>query len=101
VPPLVCVIMLLSTRLYFWSVINNLILLFNKCKLCYRFRISLSPMFCNVCKTGETFLERKGKIPNLSSSSGAPIGLSKVRWTRTTVCGPNYLGGSVTAGIGA
>jgi hypothetical protein len=27
VPPLVCVIILLSTRLYFWSVINNLILL--------------------------------------------------------------------------
>jgi hypothetical protein len=33
-------------------------LTFNKCKLCNRFRISLSPMFCNVCKTGETFLER-------------------------------------------
>jgi hypothetical protein len=27
--------------------------------------------------------------------------LSEVRWTRTTVGGPNYLGGSVTAGIGA
>ena len=40
-------------------------------------------------------------IPNLSSSSGAPTGLSEVRWTRTTVGGPNYLGGSVTAGIGA
>jgi hypothetical protein len=26
------VIILLGTRLYFWSVINNLILLFNKCK---------------------------------------------------------------------
>jgi hypothetical protein len=33
----------------------------------------------------------------LSSSSGAPTGLSEVRWTRTTVGGPNYLGGSVTA----
>jgi hypothetical protein len=32
----------------------------------------------------------------LSSSSGAPTGLSDVRWTRTTVGGPNYLGGSVT-----
>jgi hypothetical protein len=32
----------------------------------------------------------------LSSSSGAPTGLSEVRWTRTTVGGPNYLGGSVT-----
>jgi chromosome segregation ATPase len=32
----------------------------------------------------------------LSSGSGAPTGLSKVRWTRTTVGGPNYLGGSVT-----
>jgi hypothetical protein len=29
------------------------------------------------------------------------IGLSKVRWARTTVGGPNNLGGSVTAGIGA
>jgi hypothetical protein len=37
----------------------------------------------------------------LSSSSGAPTGLSEVHWTRTTVGGPNYLGGSVTAGIGA
>jgi hypothetical protein len=34
----------------------------------------------------------------LSSSSGAPTGLSDVRWTRTTVGGPNYLGGSVTGG---
>jgi hypothetical protein len=33
----------------------------------------------------------------LSSSSGAPTGLSEVRWTRTTVGGPNYLGGSITA----
>jgi hypothetical protein len=32
----------------------------------------------------------------LSSSSGAPTGLSEVRWTRTTVGGPNYFGGSVT-----
>jgi hypothetical protein len=37
----------------------------------------------------------------LSSDSGAPIGLSEVRWTRTTVGGPNDLGGFVTAGIGA
>jgi hypothetical protein len=34
----------------------------------------------------------------LSSSLGAPTGLSDVRWTRTTVGGPNYLGGSVTGG---
>jgi hypothetical protein len=33
----------------------------------------------------------------LSSSSGAPTGLSDVCETRTTVGGPNYLGGSVTA----
>jgi hypothetical protein len=38
----------------------------------------------------------KNKIPNLSSDSGAPTGLSEVRWTRTTVGGPNDLGGSVT-----
>jgi hypothetical protein len=31
----------------------------------------------------------------------APTGLSEVRWARTTVGGPNYLGGSVTASIGA
>jgi hypothetical protein len=37
----------------------------------------------------------------LSSDLGAPTGLSEVRWTRTTVGGPNYLGGSVTTGIGA
>jgi hypothetical protein len=33
----------------------------------------------------------------MSSSLGAPTGLSEVRWTRTTIGGPNYLGGSVTA----
>jgi hypothetical protein len=43
-------------------------------------------MFCNVCKT---------------SDSGTSTGLSDVCWTRTTVGGPNDLGGSVTAGIGA
>jgi hypothetical protein len=37
----------------------------------------------------------------LSSDSGAPTGLSEARWTRTTVGGPNDLGGSITAGIGA
>jgi hypothetical protein len=36
----------------------------------------------------------------LSSSSGSHTGLSEVRWTRTTVGGPNYLGGSVTRTIG-
>jgi hypothetical protein len=38
----------------------------------------------------------KSKIPNLSSDSGTSTGLSDVCWTRTTVGGPNYLGGSVT-----
>jgi hypothetical protein len=52
-------------------------------------------MFCNVCKTGETFLERQEKIPNLSSDSGTSTGLSDVCGTRTTVGGPNDLGGSV------
>jgi hypothetical protein len=40
-------------------------------------------------------------IPNLSSDSETSTGLSDVCWTRTTVGGPNDLGGSVTAGIGA
>jgi hypothetical protein len=35
----------------------------------------------------------------LSSNSGTSTGLSEVRWTRTTVGGPNYLGGSVTAAV--
>jgi hypothetical protein len=56
---------------------------------------------CNVCVTGETILGKEKQIPNLSSDSGAPAGLCEVRWTRTTVGGPNDLGGSVTAGIGA
>jgi hypothetical protein len=34
----------------------------------------------------------------LSSDSGTPTGLSKVRWTRTTVGGPNDLGSSITIG---
>jgi hypothetical protein len=36
------------------------------------------------------------QIPNLSSDYGASTGLSKVRCTRTTVGGPNDLGGPVT-----
>jgi hypothetical protein len=45
---------------------------------------------------GETLLEKvRKKIPNLSSDSGTSTGLSDVCWTRTTVGGPNYLGGSV------
>jgi hypothetical protein len=52
--------------------------------------------------TGETLL---GKVRNSDNElvkwSGAPVGLSEVRWTRTTVGGLNDLGGSVTAGIGA
>jgi hypothetical protein len=59
-------------------------------------------MNCNVCVTGETLLGKVKKFDTeLVKWSGAPAGLSEVRWTRTTVGGPNYLGGSVTAGIGA
>jgi hypothetical protein len=59
-------------------------------------------MCCNICVTGETLL---GNVKNTDTElvkwSGAPAGLSEVRWTRTTVGGPNDLGGFVTAGIGA
>ena len=59
-------------------------------------------MYCNVCVTGETLL---GKVRNsdteLVKRSSAPAGLSEVRWTRTTVGGPNDLGGSVKVGVGA
>jgi hypothetical protein len=54
-------------------------------------------MICNVCVTGKTLLGKVKQIPNLSSDSGTPAGLSEVRWTKTTVGGPNDLGGSVTA----
>jgi hypothetical protein len=54
-------------------------------------------MCCNICVTGETLL---GNVKNTDTElvkwSGAPAGLSEVRWTRTTVGGPNDLGGSVT-----
>jgi hypothetical protein len=54
-------------------------------------------MYCNVCVMGETLL---GKVRNSDTElvkwSGAPAGLSEVRGTRTTVGGPNDLGGSVT-----
>jgi hypothetical protein len=54
-------------------------------------------MCCNVYVMAETIL---GKVKNtdtkLVKRSGAPAGLSEVRWTRTTVGGPNDLGGSVT-----
>jgi hypothetical protein len=48
--------------------------------------------------TGETLL---GKVKDIDTElvkwSGASTGLSEVRWTRTTVGGPNDLGGSVIA----
>jgi hypothetical protein len=59
-------------------------------------------MCCNIYETGETLL---GNVRNTDTElikwSGASTGLSKVCWTRTTVGGPNDLGGSITAGIGA
>jgi hypothetical protein len=39
------------------------------------------------------------EVLDLSSDSGALAGLSKVRWTRTTVGGPNDFRGSVTNGM--
>jgi hypothetical protein len=51
---------------------------------------------------GETLLGNvKDTDTELVESLCASTGLSKVRWTRTTVGGPNDLEGSVTAGIGA
>jgi hypothetical protein len=54
-------------------------------------------MCCNIYVTGEKLL---GKVKNTDTElvkwSGAPAGLSEVRWTRTTVGGPNDLVGSVT-----
>jgi hypothetical protein len=50
---------------------------------------------------GETLLgEEKDTDIELVEWLCASIGLSKVRWTMTTVGGPNDLGGSVIAGIG-
>jgi hypothetical protein len=41
--------------------------------------------------------ERKRNLDTeLIKWSGAPAGLFEVRWTRATIDGPNYLGGSVT-----
>jgi hypothetical protein len=54
-------------------------------------------MCCNICVTSEMLL---GKVKNTNTElvkcSGAPAGLFEVRWTRTTIGGPNDLGGSVT-----
>jgi hypothetical protein len=59
-------------------------------------------MCCNISETGETLL---GKVRNTDTElvkwSGASTGLSEVCWTRTTVGGPNDLGGSIIASIGA
>jgi hypothetical protein len=57
-------------------------------------------MCCNICVTGETLLGNlKNTDTELVKCSGAPAGLSEVRWTRTIVGGPNNLGGSVTCFI--
>jgi hypothetical protein len=59
-------------------------------------------MCCNISVTGETLLgKEKDTDTKLVEWLCASTGLSKVRWTRTTVGGPNDLGGFVTAGIGA
>jgi hypothetical protein len=53
-------------------------------------------MYCNVCATGKTLLSKvKDTDTELVKWSGAPAGLSEVRWTRTTIGGPSDLGGSV------
>jgi hypothetical protein len=52
--------------------------------------------------TGETLLgKEKDTDTELVEWLCASTGLPKVHWTRTTVGGPNDLGGSATAGIGA
>jgi hypothetical protein len=92
------VIIILST-LIFVLVYNKsyFFLLLNKVSYCNCFRVFVPPMYCKVCVMGETLL---GKVRNSDTElvkwSGAPEGLSEVRWTRTTVGGPNDLGGSVT-----
>jgi hypothetical protein len=54
-------------------------------------------MNCNVCVIGETLLEKvRNSDTELVKWSGAPAGLFEVRWTRTTIGGPNDLGGSIT-----
>jgi hypothetical protein len=59
-------------------------------------------MYGNICVTGETLLgKEKDTNTELVEWLCASTGLPKVHWTRTTVGGPNDLGGSVTAGIGA
>jgi hypothetical protein len=59
-------------------------------------------MCCNICVTGETLLgEEKDTDTELVKRLCASTRLSKVHWTRTTVGGPNDLGGYAIAGIGA
>jgi hypothetical protein len=92
------VIIILST-LIFVLVCNKYysFLLLNKVSYCNCFRIFVPPMYCNVYVTGETLLDKvRNSDIELVKWSGAPAELSEVRWTRTTVGGPNDLGGSVT-----
>jgi hypothetical protein len=54
-------------------------------------------MCCNICVTGETLLGKENDTDTkLFEWLGASTGLPKVHWTRTTVGGPNDLGGFVT-----
>jgi hypothetical protein len=54
-------------------------------------------MCCNICVTGETLLSKaRNTDTELIKWLEASKGLPEVRWTRTTVGGPNNLGGSVT-----
>jgi hypothetical protein len=56
----------------------------------------------NVCVMGEALLGEmmKIQITELAEWLLAPAWLSEILRTRTSVGGPNTLGGSVTAGIG-
>jgi hypothetical protein len=92
------VIIILSTLIYV-LVYNKYysFLLLNKVSYCNCFHIFIPPMYCYVCMTGETLLCKvRDSDTELVKWSGAPAGLSEVRWTRTTVGEPNDLGGSVT-----
>jgi hypothetical protein len=60
-------------------------------------------MECNVCVMGEALLDdvMEKQITEPAESLHAPARLSEVLGTRTSVGGPNTLGGSATTGIGA
>jgi hypothetical protein len=98
-PPKTVIIILMHSYTWFCNNNNTLSLYLNECKLSYCNCFRCSFLRCDVIsawRVKRPWARKWGYNTELVEWLCASTGLSKVHRTRTTVCGPNTLGGSVT-----